>query len=182
MLRSVFIVLFAMCVCEAHHISIDIEPEEMQRIAEILVENYMVHNLTPRPRIGTIALVSKIKKIALGVVQLIGITLSLVSANLITSKFERIASPMTINNDNITAAIVEPMDICDRDFGCNRNVCWRACDSGTDYEKGDSHSWCFTTPDPETHNYQQCIYPHDCSPCWECLGSCHSKKTLKWFV
>lgn len=170
---SVVIILFTKMFTSAHLV-IDIEPEEMQRIAEVLVENYISHNLTPRTTSTRNIVFSHIKKISLGVVQLMGITLSLVSANLITSKFEPvIESDATINNDNIT--VLKPS--CNRDFGCNRNVCWRACDAdSSDNGKNKSLSWCFTTPKPEARKYQQCIHSHDCSPCWECLGGCHSKR------
>lgn len=159
-------------------IVIDIEPEEMQRIAEILVENYLEHNLTPRAILSRRdQVIIQVKKISLCLTKLMGITMSLVGANLITSMFESNALPPMITNatsENSTAK--KPSELCNRDFGCDRNICWRACDVDP-INKEFSESWCYTTPKPEMHTYQQCIYSHDCSPCWECLGSCHVKRT-----
>lgn len=161
------------------HVVIDIDPEEMQRIAEILVENYLTHNLTPLPR-PTVFI--QFKKVTVYVLKLVGITISLVSANLLSSMFEpAISSHPTIISNNISS--VAPVQLCDRDFGCVHNVCWRACDASVDVQHGENRTrtWCWSSPNAETHGFQQCIYAHDCSPCWECLGQCHSRK-LKWYV
>lgn len=164
------------------HLVIDIEPEEMQRIAEILVENYLANNLTPQTAVARNTVLSHIKKISFGIIQLFGITISLVSANLLTSLFEpTIVTPPEINSNSVNITNHETMEMCNRDFGCSENVCWRSCDAGSTNQiqnKNNQKSYCYTTPKPESHKYQQCIYAHDCSPCWECLGSCHYKKTI----
>lgn len=49
MFKIIFIILSSIISFQTNaHIVIDIEPEEMQRIAEILVENYISHNITPQ--------------------------------------------------------------------------------------------------------------------------------------
>lgn len=190
MLRSIlrisFIIIFSSMVLTQAHIAIDIEPEEMQRIAEILVENYLTHNLSPHTTLTRNGFFLRIKKVSICAVQLIGITVSLVSANLLTSILDPFVVPPTtmaiasnVNNITASAYTPTPSQLCNREFGCDRNVCWRSCDAGSSVHlKNSTHvmqSWCYTTPNQNARKYQQCIYPHDCSPCWECLGECNSK-------
>lgn len=66
------------------HIVIDIEPEELQRIGEILVESYLQNQQQQQLSNA----VSWCKKITNGVIQLLGIMFTLVSANLLTTFFE----------------------------------------------------------------------------------------------
>lgn len=157
------------------HIVIDIDPTEMQRVAEILVENYLAHNLQTPPISTQSVIFSKVQKILLSIVQLFGITLSLVSANLLTSIFE--PTIITPHQTMIVDKITSPSPrMCEHDFGCDRNVCWRNCDSSNAHKNSSVKSWCFTSPNTEAHDYQRCIYPHDCSPCWECVGACHTPR------
>lgn len=158
-----------LCTCASTHIVIDIEPEELQRVAEILVQNYVDHNLGPIPTSTTKNILPLVIKFALHAMQLIGITITLVSANLITSMFE--STSESIIPDNITTTF-KPSEMCNRDFGCERNVCWRECGAAN----GKNNSWCYTTQRPELYEYQQCLHSYECSPCWECLGPCHSQK------
>lgn len=146
----------------------------MQRIAEILVENYISHNITPQISTRSSVLL-KIKKIVVGLVQFIGITVSLVSANLLTSVFQPVNIPPAMTDIYIgNVSTYKPSQMCNWDYGCDRNVCWRTCDVGSSvHGKNNSQAFCYTTPRSDGHNFQQCIYPHDCSPCWECLGPCH---------
>lgn len=59
------------------------------------------------------------------------------------------------------------VQMCEQDFGCHRNICWRTCYNKV--KKDTSVSWCYTAPDKNVHKYQ-----HDCSGCCECLGPCNS--------
>lgn len=66
----------------------------------------------------------QMKKISLCVAKLMGITISLVGANLITSMFESNAlPPMTINARSENGTAKKPSELCNREFGCDRNIC-----------------------------------------------------------
>lgn len=159
------------CLCvNPHHLVINIEQDEMEHIAEILIESYLAHNVRQQPVSHRIVLLSIMKQAAFRVVQLFGITMSLVSANLITKMFEtsdEIQVPIVDNTVNATNA---KKAMCDRDFGCINNVCWRSCDNNEISIETDL--WCYSSPKPELRNYQPCAYSHDCSPCWDCISAC----------
>lgn len=156
------------------HIVLEMNPDELQRIAEILAENYLTHNLRPQP----ITISAQFKKVSVYALQLLGVTISLVSANILSSAIlDPPSSPQMLITNNVTS--IAPAQMCNRDFGCIRNVCWRACDESTGRKQNRTASWCWTTANTEARKYKQCIDHHDCSPCWECLGQCHSQK-LQW--
>lgn len=65
---------------------------------------------------------------------------------------------------------------CNNGFGCNQHMCWRSCADEV-HNANDFESWCFTSPDIENKRYyHRCNKHEDCSPCWNCLGVCHSQK------
>lgn len=70
------------------YIVINIEPEEMHQIAQLLAENYII----PRPQSASIrnSVLPQIKKNALGVIQLMGITASLVAANVQSTGYNQL--------------------------------------------------------------------------------------------
>lgn len=180
---KIFVCLVFVSFIVAHNVVINIDPDEMQRIAEILVEDYLTHNLMPQTNSRKKNIIVYVKKVIFSVIQLCGITLSLVGANLMTKALEPSVQMNNVFNDNssisratpnISRAI--PMQICDRDFGCDRNVCWRSCGDKHNNGKKTTNSWCFTTPDLKKYQYKQCNHPSECSPCWECLGSCNPYK------
>lgn len=173
----VCLIVFSSVISSQTSIVVDIEPEELQRVAEILVESYISHNLSPQINRNAMRtnIFSIVKKVSLNIVQLVGIMLSLVGANLLTKMFEPSAAPQVLTNDisnsNITS--FAPSETHFRDYGCDNNVCWRTC--GEKFEKSEKNKqWCYSSPKPELHKYQECIYLHECSPWWECLGICHS--------
>lgn len=57
-----------------------------------------------------------------------------------------------------------------KDFGCHKNICWRAC-FVEDHEK--NIPWCFSSPKSHIREYHSCASTADCSPLWECLETCH---------
>lgn len=173
---SVVFILFSLFFTYSHaHIVIDIEPDELQRVAEILVQSYLTRNLTPRTVLTRNIVFSCIKKVSSSAVQLFGIMMTLVGANLLTKIFEpSVISPQFLFADNNVTSIL-PDEFCKRDFGCDHNLCWRTCgDELGVHEKNKPQSWCYTAPKTELRNYQQCIHSHECSPCWECIGVCHA--------
>lgn len=169
---SIFIMLSLLCAFSQGNIVIYIEPDELQRVAEILVQSYISQNLTPQTGLQRNIVFTYMKKFSYSTVQLVGIMFSLVGANLLTKIFEPNVLPLQssiIDNDNNNSTSIKPSQLCKSDYGCDRNVCWRSCGKESD----DTRSWCYTTPNLESRNYQQCIYSYDCSPCWECIGVCH---------
>lgn len=153
-------------------IVIDIDREELQRFGEILVENYFMRDVER----GRFSSNSQLRKVLIGVVQLMGITVSLVSASLITNSIQPYALstpedeiiPVSTQNNTI-----KPSDICKFDFGCDENLCWRTCDDGMK----SNNSWCYTAAIAGQLQNQLCTHSFQCSPCWDCIGSCFSSRT-----
>lgn len=149
------------------HISIDIEPDELQRLGEILVESYFEQNLlSGRSRL------SHCKKITQSIAQICAIMFSLVGANLITNALQPIS--MSNTEENTTSFIqptpFKPSEKCNYDFGCDRGVCWRSCETASNVPE----SWCYASPPNETMKIKPCTHALDCSPCWKCGGVCNS--------
>lgn len=169
--KFLFFIIIGYTICNGH-ITIDIEPEELQRMGEILVETYVQQQLTPRSTSSVI--LSHGKKIACGIMQLIGILLTLVGANIATSRLDHFMIPKS-SVVNIGAAVnvstFTPSKMCKSDFGCDANVCWRTCDSELGVGE-ENKSWCYTTPKKNEKKIQQCSHSYECSPCWDCLGPC----------
>lgn len=165
--KFLFIIIY-ITICNGH-ITIDMEPDDLQRMGEILVETYVRQQLTHRS--ATSVILSHGKKFVCGTLQLIGLLLTLVGANIATTRLEHFIMP-TSSVVNISASVnvptFEPSEICKRDFGCDQNVCWRTC--GVSEE---NKSWCYTSPKSNgKKNFHQCAYSYECSPCWDCLGPC----------
>lgn len=172
---AVFLILPVLFFANMHaHFTIEIEPSELQSIGQVLVESYFHHNLIQRkPSIQNSILVH-IKKCSLSFFQLVGITASLVGANILTPLFqEKFEFTLTTTATQRANSTVAPSKICPHDFGCDRNICWRTCNRSE--KENDVFTWCYTKSSPDSHKYVQCTHPHDCSACWDCLGRCHSK-------
>lgn len=163
-------------------ISIDIDPDELQSIGEVLVESYLHHNLIQRKKTPTNSIITHTKKILCNMIQFSAITMSLVAANLLTASLQPLAMQQIAESDNTTTAVktvvngLKPSDICPYDFGCDDFLCWRTCD--TKGKQHDAYSWCYTAEKPKEHQFNHCVYSHECSPCWDCLSPCnaYSKK------
>lgn len=170
------ILLSALYAPSKASIQIDMEPDELQEFLQGRLSGRPITTITPR---SSSVAAKHVKRLMLGLIQMVGIMLTLVGANLLTALFE---PSLLLNGQcvdkNVTVFLpsIAPSQLCEYDFGCDRNLCWRTCGAGSDNNgKNDAHSWCYTAAKTESHNYQQCIYSHDCSPCWECLGACHSQ-------
>lgn len=161
-------------------ITIDIEDEDLQRIGEILVQHYVEQQLTSATK-STIS--TKVKAFSLGVLQLLGVMLTLVGANLLTAKLDS----STSNSFNHVTSNNNTFNFCKHfDYGCDRNICWRMCEkemesvanvgenNKTIVANATLSTWCYTTANPGERDFQQCLYAYECSPCWTYLGPCHS--------
>lgn len=170
---KIVLIFFATCLFIRVHasITIDIEPEELQQLGEILVQSYLERGIHSIASVNNA--VFTCKKVSLAIIQLIGIMFTLVGANILTELLnnankQRYGAPLYIENvTNIT-----PTRMCDNDFGCNRNMCWRTCNVDL---TGDEpmFSWCYTKPDESDKNLHSCQEANECSPCWSCFGPCH---------
>lgn len=174
-LLTVFVLLFLTSSSLYHvsgHIIIHIEPADLHQIGEILVQHMQEqqeHSIIPRSRSSrSVAFI----KISQSVFQLVGILLTLVGANLLTAKLE----PFVVHQININKPTITPPEMCNNDFGCDSNMCWRTCnvvDNVSNEQKKDiTQSWCYTTSKANYSNYHSCIFSSECSPCWSCVGSC----------
>lgn len=182
----IFIVLFSrLCIHTQAHILIDIEPEELQRIGEILVESYLEQNLTLESLTTTAIAISRFKKLSFSFVQMFGIMMTLVGANLLTTQLDRILNtPIPVSAvENIlknSTDIHKQTENCENDFGCNKNLCWRTCKTNStlsQHQQNEQQAWCYTTSNSKLNKTHQCIHPQECSPCWECISKCYVNST-----
>lgn len=161
------------------HISIQMGPEDIDGVGEFF-ESLMWNRQEQYP-IRSMRCVL-LKKVFFGCIQMGGIMLTLVSANLLTVQL----SPTTTEtvavqhqqhiemfDKNLTAITIHhKFETCDMDeYGCNRNLCWKTC---TVKVIGDNNytSWCFSKPKQNKHKFHFCKDALECSPCWECSGPC----------
>lgn len=177
-LLNIVIVINVMCLlsCATSSILIDMEPEEIQRLGQILVQAYI------KQEASTTAM-SKMKRVTTNVLKLSALMFTLVGANILTTKFELLIFRSGVQMNTSTHVLppinITQPDLCvDNDYGCDDNMCWRTCKEfiDSDSEHVDSEkdiAWCFTTPNRKEKHYHHCVYTHECSPCWSCLGSCH---------
>lgn len=153
--------------------------ESLERLGEMLIENYISNNLRPRATL-TRTMWRKMGGILEFVLQMIGVTASLIAANIFSPYFQTVFNLKEIPQSPRTAVTIlsrvrynngtlTPGNLCPNDFGCDRNLCWRSC-----HHEDNQTSWCYTRK-PDKRAYAQCIEMADCSPCWECLGHCHKK-------
>lgn len=172
---NLIIVLILSAILRQHHqtyasITIQIEPDEFQYIGDILMQTYMQQQPKTLSTIG-IKIKSFSKAAFRGTLQMIGIMMTLVGANLLTTKLEPFVRQSELSAKNITA--INPSEMCKYDYGCDDNLCWRTCDGAEE----NSLSWCYTTLKQKEPEFQSCKYSHECSPCWACLSDC--KATIK---
>lgn len=146
---------------------IDMSPAELQSIGEVLVESYLRHNLIKKKVTTPRLILSKVFSFFAGVLQMLSVTLSLIAANIFTPFF---TLPPQINVNNQMNGSKQ----CPNDFGCDHNVCWRTCTHVNNGTKLDS--WCYTSPTPHYRKHAHCSSPMDCSPCWSCIGICHTPR------
>lgn len=159
------------------YITIEIEPDDLHRISEILqthIHQQHHQSLTRSPLRR--AIVPLLKTVSSGIVQLFGIMLTLVGANLLTSKLEPVVvmhQTEKLDDINITKPSIL-LEKCEHEYGCDQNICWRTCiDEKSQEKENNGQSWCFTTANQSEPLLQTCEFAYECSPCWECLGSCN---------
>lgn len=168
------------------YVTIQIEPEDLQRFADIIVQvsdiPIVIRSSTSTSSKMT-CILSSLKSLSRGVLQMTGILLTLVGANLLTTKLEpyvenrySVLHSQSVHVKNITTSTPTP-NLCQHDYGCDEHLCWRTCGGTNEEEEINNETWCYTSPMAKTEKtkYQKCNLANECSPCWECLSPCMSK-------
>lgn len=171
----IFLLLSHLCHQNRHqtyaYINIQIEPEDIQNVADIFMQFQPSY-----PQSGNFHIKRLCKSFSRNILQMMGIMLTLVGANVITSMLEPFSVVQKVSEisgvANITAHKLVPSELCKSDYGCDENICWRTCDEEKDGEKIISQSWCYTSSKKNKMEYQKCNFSYECSPCWDCLTSC----------
>lgn len=119
-----------------------------------------------------------VKLIIKGVFQMIGIMITLIGVNVITTKLES----FMVNQPTFIVNITEPLNfkvtpspkMSENEYGCNRNLCWRTCDDGDSSFKNeqDKQRWCYTSSELNSATYQACAHSYECSLYSTCLSPC----------
>lgn len=189
MVSKVFAVLFLIIstveVVRAR-ISVNIDPVELQSLGNVLVETYLRYHVLkriPRLRSLPIFMLHQLEKLAGSVWQFGIISSSLACGAVLGPIAQRwydswhdVDNKQTPIPSTLPASVKQkfnPSQICQNDFGCDRNICWRTCNSDN-VKITNRIGWCYSSPDLSAHKYQHCNFAHDCSPCWHCLGVCNA--------
>lgn len=188
--------LISLCLINSEaYIAVNIDPEDLDRVSEFF--HTIIINQQHEPQLSVpmkFKILSMLKNGIFASFQLMGVVIALVGANVITthlttdsvqqqqqqqqqlSESIQIRNPVvqkqpiqSIQNDS---SIFKNAEMCNmRDYGCNRNLCWRTCNVNV----GKNHSlWCYTSSNPLARVHHYCVDSKDCSLCWECIEKCHT--------
>lgn len=186
-MKMLFVLVFFFSLFIVHsfcYITIEIEPDDICQINDILqsIINQNQHHVQLQNQRKTFirAFIPMLKTFTVSILQMIEITITLVSSNLITTQMEPIIlhKQIVINNSsNVeTKTISQQENICKQNnYGCNANICWRTCnekDADNLHQKG--QTICFTSASVDKNEHQTCKNNSDCSPCWNCITSCQA--------
>lgn len=138
-------------------IVIDLDEDELQMIAAVLVENYIDTNLTPKKNIH---FTKYLKKTVANVGQFAMITFSLFGANILTKMYEGAAQP-----EMTTGITKEINNLCENIYGCDSGQCWRTCNDLM-------NKICFTEPIKKDNKENKCSTAKDCPQCGDCISEC----------
>lgn len=151
-------------------IVIKLKPEEVQYIGEQLVESYLRHNLIQRQVSVSRTCLKHFITFSTGIIQMVGVTLSLIAANVFTPIFQS-SSQNVQNSINMHVPMYTNITKkCNWDYGCEHNICWRQCGN----ETKNVNSWCYTASNANSRDGTICQHANDCSPCWPCISVCHT--------
>lgn len=166
-----FLIVSAILSHSNGHITIEIEPNDVHQLSDILQTFIENHHLPTRQRSSLKCVIYHgIKTMSSGIIQLIGIMLSLVGANLLTMKLEH--SMTSVNQIKSPTSMFVHGEECKHDFGCTENICWRTCEESSNPSGKVDQKICFTSSHSNITNFQRCTYSYECSPCWSCSTPC----------
>lgn len=158
------------------HISIGIDPEDIEQMSDFL-QSIVVNNNNIHSEQTSSGMISRqqLKRFSHAILQMIGLFVTLVASNVITEKLTYHRQPVQQPNAEIyfrkNISFVDDEQRCNKEFGCNKNACWRSCYSVEDDGK---KLFCYTSPNPKLREFHHCDYMNECSPSWECLEPCHN--------
>lgn len=176
-LRVLFISLciFSLLIHSEGYISVNIDPEDLNQITDFIQTfgmNDQSHPITLNQR--NRACIKMMKDTIFGIIQLIGVMLSLVGANYLSMKLtpevsvQQYKQPEIIFRNPTKANNFEDIKMCKIDYGCNKNLCWKTCNSIVNGTK----LWCYASSTPG--QFHRCSGAEDCSQCWDCIERCHT--------
>lgn len=190
-LFALVIVIFSLQILQSDaFISINIEPDDLERVSDFFHELMNANNQIPSSIRQRNIIVKMMKKGIMSSIQLIGVMMTLVGANIISSYwipehgqiqqnpklFQHIGQPpKELEQEQRKTKIhnfyqsISRAEICQIDFGCYKNICWRSCHSNIQ----DKNLWCYTAPTPNARELYRCNDTSDCFICWECVEPCH---------
>lgn len=175
-LKVLFISLciFLFVIHSEGFITINIDPEGMDQVNEFIQTigiNIQSHPLTFYQRNRVCLKIMKDTTIA--ILQLFGVFLTFVAVNHVSTsevsveQKEQYPQSEIIFRNPTKANNFEYTKMCKTDYGCNKNLCWKECNSIVNGTK----LWCYTSPTGDLH---RCSGAEDCSPCWDCIERCHT--------
>lgn len=158
-------------------IAINIDPEDLDQVSDFF-QSVIVQTSAPMPTNRRV-IIPLIKKMTYSTIQLLGVMMTLVGANILSSfltpdvamsrQQQQQQSEIIFRNfsNNIEPKYAE---MCKIDFGCNKNRCWKSCNTVV----GGKNLWCYASPEYHARNLQHCEVVSDCSLCWDCIEPCHA--------
>lgn len=191
----VFLLLSLFLLHAEAYIAIELDPEDLDQVADFF-QSIIIHNRQQPTENPTRRAIGRyLKKITFSIFQMMPITTSLVGANLLTVVLEpfvakKRAHQTEINTVKMYGSSSSISDVnelqqsennfksllnsttpgvCNIDFGCDDNMCWRTCNTG-DQKK---ILWCYTASKVNSRKFQYCNHVSECSQCWECIETCH---------
>lgn len=179
-----FICLFASSLLfhSEAYISINIDPEDFDQVSDFL--HTIMINEQPQSMMQTrknYLLKSLLKKSIYGSIQLLGVMITLIGANVISTILipevpvvqDKQQEIIFQNQNDSNISNLKYSEMCNIDFGCNRNLCWKSCNTIVDGK----NLWCYTSPKAHAggiRDFHHCIDMDDCSICWDCIEPCHT--------
>lgn len=160
------------------------DAEDLDRIGDFFQEIININNPMLAPVPWNKKMVKFVKNGLFASIRLMGVTTALVGANVISSYLipdpgqpNRLIQDVgqqprlqqsQINLSNFSS-ITKHAEICQIDFGCHKNICWRSCHTNIQ----EQNLWCYTSPTPNAREFYHCDDANDCFICWECIEPCH---------
>lgn len=186
---KVLSLFLGVCVCAFYvcqtkaHITIQIEPNEIDQIVNILQTMiHQNHNIQhPSVRIRLCQFLIPLAKSSMRcITQMTAIMMTLVGANLITTRLEAPITSFQMTSINSPQSTETPQ-MYENSYGCASNYCWRTCENENDTIKKNTQQkkWCITMkPNGTSFAAVECVDHHDCSPFWRCLSRCEPIKQV----
>lgn len=177
-MKVLTVIVFLFFLVHLLALTIEIEPNELNQVSEILQEYINTMNLQQLHHRRRFSILPFVVSTSKGIIQMVVVMATLVGANLLSIKLEPFVSKHVQVNMTVSSATNTTLNqtnkTCehDHDYGCNKNICWRTCNEvSAEYEKY-GIKWCHTSATMNGTTFQPCTVANDCSPCWSCASQC----------